>query len=133
MTRLWDSMYVAWLAWCTVAYASGRIAPSVTAHVATPLAAVLAAVAGVLLGWQAWSQHGTAALQRHWLPPRAWSSSTWAGIVAGVLWLAVQALDVVEGSVRGVFGMYVVLALIIGFVPRMLTSTAGQAAPAPPA
>jgi hypothetical protein len=118
MSQRWQSIFLAWIGWCTVAYGSGVAAPSVAAFVAGPVAAVAAAVVGVWLGWSAWSRHGAVAGQRRWLPPGEWPISNWAFVVAGVLWLVLQGLKVRKGEVGSVFGIYVMLALLAGFAPR---------------
>ena len=132
-TQMWNSAFLAWLAWCVVARGSRLIAPSVADHLASPLAAVIAGAVGVALGWLAWSRRSAEARARPWLRPRAWPTSCWVAIVVGALWLALQAIEVRHGRVSTLFGMYVVCALLAGAVHAAVAGPPAVAGQQPPA
>jgi hypothetical protein len=85
MPPIWDSLLVAWLAWCTVAYGSSLIRAPFATLLASPLAAVLAATLGVWLAWHAWRRLPGVHGPRSWLRPQEWSASSWAGDGAGIV------------------------------------------------
>jgi hypothetical protein len=131
MPSLWNSLFIAWLAWCTVASASSVIRVPLAPLLAGPLAAVLAAVLGVWLAWQAWRQSPGVNDPRAWLRPQEWSATSRAGIGVGAVYIVLDTLRLFAGRLTSVFGIYIVVALMVSYVPRV----PGTASPAvtPPA
>jgi hypothetical protein len=123
MPSLWNSLFVVWLAWCTVAYGSARIHAPLATRLASPLAAVLAAMLGVWLVWQAWRKLRAVNGPRAWLRPQEWSVSSWAGVGAAGVYIAIDGISVFAGRISSVFGIYIVGALVTLFVSRVTRAT----------
>lgn len=113
MTPVWTTTYFVWLACCLVAYGSNRVPTPLGAWLTTPLGALLVGAVGLVLGWRL-------TRRREWLARHEWTAHTWIAVVAIGGLLILQVLDVHDGKLRVVFGMFIWLHLAFEIVLRPL-------------